>query len=143
MFGRTFKIQFIDDTEIYDSLCNQVNTRDFGFKLSDGLAKLFETHTTGILIASSKSFAIIKSENKFYFVDSHSCGPRKVWSHVMEEHVLFSVMTSMSYIESVNELQDPEELITRSTTLRCNKMNLQMEMNLWISLLLKMTIGIK
>lgn len=76
MFGRTFKIQFIDDTEIYGSLCDQVNTRDFGYKLSDGLAKLFETHTTDILMAGSKSFAIIKSENKFYFVDSHSCGPK-------------------------------------------------------------------
>lgn len=53
-----------------------MNTRDFGYKLSDGLAKLFETHTTGILIAGSKTFAIIKSENKFYFVDSHSCGPK-------------------------------------------------------------------
>lgn len=76
VFGRSFKIQYNDDAEIYGSLNDQANIRNVGYKLIDGLDKLFETHTTGILIANSKSFAIIKSTDKFHFADSHSCGPK-------------------------------------------------------------------
>lgn len=37
---------------------------------------LFANPKAGILIAESKSLGVLHYDNKYYFTDSHSCGPK-------------------------------------------------------------------
>lgn len=76
MFYENFRIEYDGETDIYGSLSDRANHGNIGYKLKDGILKLFEQHEAGILIANGKSFALIKSIDRYYFVDSHSCGPK-------------------------------------------------------------------
>lgn len=76
LFSKDFAIQYDVDTDIFGSLNDRVNERTDGCKLIDGIRKLFENHKAGILFAYGKSFALIKSGEHYYFIDSHSCGAK-------------------------------------------------------------------
>lgn len=73
MFGSRFSLQYDQDPTIFGSLYDSKN-QDIGVSLHDGLQSLFVNHKAGVLISNSKSYALMKINDLFYFADSHSCG---------------------------------------------------------------------
>lgn len=47
-----------------------------GRTLKDAFHAMLQTHQGGTVIASSKTVAVMQYDEKYYFVDSHSCGPK-------------------------------------------------------------------
>ncbi len=76
MFNKRFSIDIPDgDSPIFGSLQDNRNN-EIGVTLLEGLEELFSSHNAGILISGAKSFSIMHYCNKYYFTDSHSCGPK-------------------------------------------------------------------
>lgn len=73
MYNNTFKLKYRNDPAIVGNLEDARNEDSAGVTLFEGLQRLFVKYSTGILIANSKSFALIKSNGRFYFCDSHAC----------------------------------------------------------------------
>ena len=77
MFRTGFSLHYDRDPAIFGNLRDCKNPPgDIGVCLSAGLNNLFNNHSAGILIAKSKSYAVMKINDLFYFADSHSCGPK-------------------------------------------------------------------
>ena len=76
VFGKRFQITFLDEPSIYGSLCDKYNNEDFGRTLHQGLEDLFEVYSAGILITGGQSFGVMHSDGKYYFTNSHACGPK-------------------------------------------------------------------
>lgn len=74
MFDENFKIRYNDFPLFYGNLLDSEN-QEIGVNLLTALTKLFEDHRAGMLITGHRSFAVISSCGKFYFCDSHNCGP--------------------------------------------------------------------
>lgn len=77
VFARSVRLTYKSDPEIYGCLTEIfAETEDeeetAGMPLLSGLERLFVEHSSGILISSNKAFAVIKSQDKFYFCDSHN-----------------------------------------------------------------------
>ncbi|KAL4721735.1 hypothetical protein ACJJTC_014268 [Scirpophaga incertulas] len=58
------------------SLANIVRTAILSPNQWGPLNRLFDSHSSGILTASNKSVSVFRGEDKYYFADSHSCGPK-------------------------------------------------------------------
>jgi len=77
MYSETFSMCYeSDESPYYGNMQDKFNANGIGMSLENAIIHLFENHKAGILITSSKSFAVIFSNSKYYFTDSHSCGPR-------------------------------------------------------------------
>lgn len=76
MYGKYFSIKYSDEPHLYGNLKDSVNQDNFGQKLSEALVELFQNHLTGILISAGKSYGVMHFNDKYYFTDSHSCGPK-------------------------------------------------------------------
>ncbi|XP_063899054.1 uncharacterized protein LOC135119158 [Helicoverpa armigera] len=64
MFGRFFKIEFDEETDLVGCLRDSVNrSQDFGLTLKEALATMFTSHKAGVLIASSKSLGVMYYNN--------------------------------------------------------------------------------
>lgn len=70
IFERRFIIDFDHDSEIFG---NTTQPTEVGHVLENGLSTFFDSHQSGILITGSKAFALMKSTNRFFLFDSHSC----------------------------------------------------------------------
>lgn len=78
MFQRSFSINYTEDTLLVGNLKDNENERNgFGMTLKNALNSLLSEHQTGILITGSKAFALMHFDYKFYFADSHACGPKE------------------------------------------------------------------
>lgn len=76
MFNLNFTLSYDEDPLIFGNLMDSMNEEGSGSeRLSKALVKLFENHSAGILIAMNMCFAVIYSCGKFYFCNSHNCGP--------------------------------------------------------------------
>lgn len=75
MFDASFVLRYERDPPIFGNLLDALNQYSIGANLVSALTDLIDEHSAGILIASDRSFAVISSCNKFYFCDSHNCGP--------------------------------------------------------------------
>ncbi|XP_044597317.1 uncharacterized protein LOC123273901 [Cotesia glomerata] len=75
-FGKRFEITIEDDPNIYGNLCDKYNAEDLGRTLCQGLEDLFLSHSAGILITGGQSFGVMYYNDKYYFSNSHSCGPK-------------------------------------------------------------------
>jgi len=77
MYNETFSMCYeSDESPYYGNIQDKYQEDDFGISLENALKHLFKNHTAGVLVASSKSFAVICSGTKYYFTDSHSCDQR-------------------------------------------------------------------
>lgn len=76
MYGKRFSIDYDEDTLLFGSLQDTINTNNIGMTLISALTQLFDGYFSGILTASSKSVSVFHYEDKYYFADSHSCGPK-------------------------------------------------------------------
>ncbi len=77
LHNTTFSIKYEDSSPIYGSLQDNMNVVDeIGSTLLQGIELLFTEKKAGVLTTSSKSYALCMNEQKFYFTDSHSCGPK-------------------------------------------------------------------
>ena len=74
IFNAQVAINYDDDPAIFGNVDVQYN--NYLPNLQNGLLRLFETHSYGILISASKSFGVMHLQNKFYFFDPHSCGAK-------------------------------------------------------------------
>lgn len=75
-FGKRFQITFDDEPSIYGILNNKLNEASLGKTLRQGLEDLFMVHNAGILITDGQSFGVMRHDDKYYFSNSHSCGPK-------------------------------------------------------------------
>ncbi|VVC90599.1 unnamed protein product, partial [Leptidea sinapis] len=76
MYEYRFSIEYDEDTLLFGSLQDSVNSNNIGITLHTALNRLFDSHSSGILTASNKSVSVFRGEDKYYFADSHSCGPK-------------------------------------------------------------------
>ncbi|CAG9762951.1 unnamed protein product [Ceutorhynchus assimilis] len=65
-----------DDTILFGRLQDAVNTNNIGITLLTASTQLFDGHLSEILTVSKKSLGVFSCEDKYYFADSHSCGPK-------------------------------------------------------------------
>jgi hypothetical protein len=80
-YGTEFKIIHEEEPTWFGSLKDSINinTNDPQSRINPlkrSLELLFENHQGGILIANNKAIGVLKNDEKFYFTDSHSCGPK-------------------------------------------------------------------
>ena len=76
MYNNTFYIEYDQDPSLFGSLMDNKNEAGIGLTLHDALTRLFDGHAAGILISAGKSYAVMHYEERYYFADSHSCGPK-------------------------------------------------------------------
>lgn len=72
----SFIIEFDENTNLVGCLRDSVNNQDFGLTLKEALATMFTSHKARVLITSSKSLGVMYYNNKYYFTNSHACGPK-------------------------------------------------------------------
>ncbi|CAG9773736.1 unnamed protein product [Ceutorhynchus assimilis] len=76
MYDRHFSIQYDEDTNFYGSLQDSANVDGVGMTLRNALNNMFSEYTAGALITGSYTFGVMNIANKYYFTNSHSCGPK-------------------------------------------------------------------
>lgn len=77
MHNCSFRIDNYDEeTDLFGCLQDSVNNQDFRMTLKESLTTMFINHKAGVLIATSKSLGVMNYNNKYYFIDSHACGPK-------------------------------------------------------------------
>ena len=76
VYDLNFSLEYEEYTNIFGNVQNNLNQNNNGMTLNEALLALFKHHQAGILIASSKSLGVMHYNEKFYFTDSHSCGPK-------------------------------------------------------------------
>lgn len=75
LFDCRFSVHYDNDPMFFGNLMDAHNDGVVGVTLLTALKQLFDKHSKGILIAGNKCFALMHSYNKYYFCDSHDCGP--------------------------------------------------------------------
>ncbi|GFR21211.1 ATP-dependent DNA helicase [Trichonephila clavata] len=75
MYSCSFRIVYDEETDLVGCLRDSVNKQDFGMTLKEALTTMFTNHKAGVLIATSKSLGVMNYNDKYYFTDSHACGP--------------------------------------------------------------------
>ena len=70
MFQRTWTLEYDSDPALFGMLEDAENEGGIGITLLDALVRLFEKHCGGIFIASERSVALLKYDDKFYFSDT-------------------------------------------------------------------------
>ncbi|CAG9799443.1 unnamed protein product [Chironomus riparius] len=79
MFENSFNINYAPESPFFGSLRDSVNAPpSVGQTLMASLQSLFESHSSGVLIAESLSLGVMHYNDRYYFTDSHSCGARGV-----------------------------------------------------------------
>jgi len=76
MYDAVFSLNYDDNWLCSGSLLDSINNGELGITLLAALKKLFREHNAGIIVAYSKSLGLMHYDEKYYFTDSHSCGPR-------------------------------------------------------------------
>lgn len=71
-FDKSFSIDYDNESNLYGSLNDALNTEDFGVTLHNALTTLFQHHVAGILISAGKSFGVMYYEHQYYFMDSRA-----------------------------------------------------------------------
>src|SRR5271154_5268824 len=71
-----FSIEYEEEPSLYGILNDAVNNDNVGVTLRVALDIMFRDWVCGVLIAASKSLGVMNYDNKYYFTDSHSCGPK-------------------------------------------------------------------
>ena len=74
IFNKRFQINFDDESSIFGSLNDRSNQSNFAFTDREAFEEIFLNHNAGILILEGKLFGTTHY-NKYYFSESHSCGP--------------------------------------------------------------------
>ncbi|CAI6370574.1 unnamed protein product [Macrosiphum euphorbiae] len=75
MYSKNFSIEYNENPALFGCLMDSVNRKDgIGNTLNDSMQNLFNDHSAGILIAEGKSYGVIYHGEKYYFIDSQSCG---------------------------------------------------------------------
>ncbi|GFR21146.1 ATP-dependent DNA helicase [Trichonephila clavata] len=75
MYSCSFRIVYDEETDLVGCLRDSVNKQDFRMTLKEALTTMFTNHKAGVLIATSKSLGVMNYNDKYYFTDSHACGP--------------------------------------------------------------------
>lgn len=75
MYGKSFSIEFGNEANWFGSVKDRANT-DIGKPVIQAFTELFHNHQAGLLISSGKSYGVMHYDDKYYFTDSHSCGPQ-------------------------------------------------------------------
>lgn len=76
MFNNSFSMEFDGESAIFGIFKDNSNNNSIGRPLKNGLQLMFHEHAAEILIANSRAFPVMFCHDKFYFADSHSCGPK-------------------------------------------------------------------
>jgi hypothetical protein len=76
MYSCSFRIEYEEETNLVGCLRDSVNIQDFGMTLKESLTTMFTSHKAGVLIATSKSLGVMNYDDKYYFTNSHACGPK-------------------------------------------------------------------
>lgn len=76
MYEKSFSIEYDEEPLLFGSIEDLTNRGNAGLMVREALSKLFETHSAGIMIAAAYSYGVMNYDDKFYFTDSHSCGPK-------------------------------------------------------------------
>jgi len=76
MFQRTCRLEYDRDPALFGCLKDVENRGDVGVSLLEGLTKLFRGYRAGVLIACGQCFGVLQYDAKYYFTNSHSCGPK-------------------------------------------------------------------
>ncbi|GBM01464.1 hypothetical protein AVEN_209285-1 [Araneus ventricosus] len=77
MFDNAFVIEYDDLNGAFSgSLCDRENDGISFLNLRVSINLLIAEHNVGILIAAGSAYGLMYYDNKFYFTDSHSCGPK-------------------------------------------------------------------
>jgi len=63
-------LEYDSDPALFGMLENAENGGGIGITLLEALVRLFEKHCGGIFIASERSVALLKYDDKFYFSDT-------------------------------------------------------------------------
>jgi PIF1-like helicase/Helitron helicase-like domain at N-terminus len=75
MYNHSILLSYDTSWIVAGSLVDNVNEELSQRTLLAALQFLFTEHNAGILIAEDKCLGVLKCDEKFYFTDSHPCGP--------------------------------------------------------------------
>ncbi|KAG5674477.1 hypothetical protein PVAND_004445 [Polypedilum vanderplanki] len=75
MYDNVFALEFDDEWVCTGSLQDNINDGVIGRTLLNAIRMLFIEHKAGVLVCESKSLGLMHYDDKYYFTDSHSCGP--------------------------------------------------------------------
>ncbi|KAG5666753.1 hypothetical protein PVAND_014765 [Polypedilum vanderplanki] len=75
MYDNAFGIEYDDEWMCTGSLQDNINDGVIGRTLLNAIRMLFIEHKAGVLVCESKSLGLMYYDDKYYFTDSHSCGP--------------------------------------------------------------------
>ncbi|KAJ8669484.1 hypothetical protein QAD02_000743 [Eretmocerus hayati] len=75
MFCFWFSFRYLEDTDLYGSLLDEVNDGILGRPLSEALTEFFASYHSGIIIAGSSSYGVMMQGSRYYFSDLHFCDP--------------------------------------------------------------------
>jgi Helitron helicase-like domain at N-terminus len=76
-FATEFSLDYDADTQYFGNLKDRKITENgVGLTLVSALTNLFQEHDYGNLIANGYSYAVSLCNGKFYFSNSHACGPQ-------------------------------------------------------------------
>ncbi len=76
MYQNQFSLHYDDDTDLFGSLQDSTNSDTVGKNLTEAIHSIFQHHGRGILITAGNPFGLMHHDEKYYFTDSHSCGPK-------------------------------------------------------------------
>ncbi|KAG5683289.1 hypothetical protein PVAND_012577 [Polypedilum vanderplanki] len=75
MYDNVFALEYDDEWVCTGSLQDNINDGVIGHTLLNAIRMLFIEHNAGVLVCESKSLGLMHYDDKYYFTDSHSCGP--------------------------------------------------------------------
>ncbi|KAG5685124.1 hypothetical protein PVAND_014320 [Polypedilum vanderplanki] len=75
MYDNAFALEYDDEWMCTGSLKDNINDGVIGRTLLNAIRMLFIDHNAGVLVCESKSLGLMHYDDKYYFTDSHSCGP--------------------------------------------------------------------
>lgn len=76
MYDNAFSLNYDHDWLCQGNLIDRKNDGVVGKTLLNAMRDLFSDRNTGILVGCSKSLGLMHLDDKLYFTDSHSCGPK-------------------------------------------------------------------
>ncbi|KAG5683578.1 hypothetical protein PVAND_012851 [Polypedilum vanderplanki] len=75
MYDNAFALEYDDNWLCAGSLQDNINDGVISHTLLNAIRMLFIDHNAGVLVCASKSLGLMHYDDKYYFTDSHSCGP--------------------------------------------------------------------
>lgn len=76
MYEKSFSLEYDDNWLCHGNLMDKRNDDEVFKTLLAALVELFSEQNAGVIIAQYKCLGLMHYDGKYYFTDSHSCGPK-------------------------------------------------------------------